>query len=489
MKSNKSLTKNSLFYIIYNILNIVFPFVTGVYAARILLPDDIGMIESARNLVQYFVILSFLGIPTYGLREISKNRNDKDELNKIYSELIIINFISTCFFGIVYLIIINSIPAYRDGYILYLLTGMLIFLNIFNNSWLYEGLEEFKYITIRNLIFKIVSFIILILFVKDTNDYLIYASINIIGTAGNYILNIIHSRKIVKLTTKNLNFKRHMKSIIYLVVVNLAIEIYMLLDITMLSFLCEKSKVAYYSYGMKIYRILYQIINTFTIVVVPRLALLFKENKKQFDELLTKTYKIVLIIAIPMILGIFAVSDYIICLLYGKTYLSSSYVLKILSISLVISPTGYLLGSRVMLITNNEKKMVIPVAIGALTNIILNSLFIIKFNEIGAAAASVISEFIVMIVYILISKKYFKLVNIMGTIKKIIISSIILLIYLLLMSFITHTLIMYIIDIVGAIAIYSLSLIILKEKIVIEFLEKFKCKIMCSVDNTIKNAK
>ena len=109
----KSLTKNSIFYLIYNVLNVVFPFITGIYVARILFPADIGQIETARNLAQYFVIFSFLGIPTYGLREISKARNNQQELNKLYSELMVINTISTCFFLILYNLIIFIVPAYR----------------------------------------------------------------------------------------------------------------------------------------------------------------------------------------------------------------------------------------------------------------------------------------------------------------------------------------------------------------------------------------
>ena len=188
-KKKKSLTKNALFYIMYNVLNIVFPLLTGIYSARILTPDSIGMVESARNLVQYFVILSFLGIPTYGLREISKYKNDKKELNKIYSELMTINFISTLFFLVIYLILIFGVSKYSGNIILYLLVGMLIFLNFFNNSWLYEGLEEFQYISLRNLFFKIFAFIFLVVTVRNENDYLFYASITIVGTAGNILFS------------------------------------------------------------------------------------------------------------------------------------------------------------------------------------------------------------------------------------------------------------------------------------------------------------
>ena len=276
----KSLTKNSLFYMLYNILNVIFPFFTGIYVARILLPDNIGIVETARNLAQYFVIFSFLGIPTYGLREISKARKNREELNKIYSELIVINTISTIIFLFLYNVLIMIVPEYRKNLLVFLITGISIALNFFNNTWLFEGLEKFDYISIRNLIFKFLSLLLLFIFVRDNEDYLKYALITIVGTAGNYLLNIINSKKYVKLNLHGLNLARHMKSIIYLVVVNLAIEIYSMVDITMLGVMCPKEIVTYYSYGMKIQKILLQIVNTFTIVLVPRISLYYKENRK-----------------------------------------------------------------------------------------------------------------------------------------------------------------------------------------------------------------
>ena len=187
----KSLTKNSIFYLIYNVLNVVFPFITGIYVARILLPGDIGLIETAKNLASYFVIFSFLGIPTYGLREISKVRNDRKKLDKLYSELMVINTLSTTVFLILYFIIIFSIQSYRSNLIVFLITGIAIALNFLNNSWLFEGLEKFDYISIRNFIFKFLSLLLLFLFVRTKDDYLNYAFITVLGTAGNYFLNVI----------------------------------------------------------------------------------------------------------------------------------------------------------------------------------------------------------------------------------------------------------------------------------------------------------
>lgn len=476
MKKN-SMTKNSIFYLIYNVLNVIFPFLTGMYVTHILLSSDIGNVEAAKNFVQYFVILSFLGIPTYGLREISKNRNDKNKLNKIYSELMVINCISTIFFCIIYLFLIVTIQRYYENISLYLIVGISLILNLFNNSWLYEGLEEFKYISLRNLIIKIVSFVALVLLVRDENDYLWYASITVIGTAGNYILNIINAKNFVKFSFKDLNLKCHLKSIAYLVVVNLAIEIYSLIDVTMIGIFCESQKVAYYSYGIKIYKILLQVVNSFTMVLVPKISIYFKENKiNEFKELITKTLKVILILTIPMIVGIMFTSETLIIKIYGNEYIASAYVLKIVSFILLISPVGYLLGSRILLVSGNENKMVIPVVCGAICNIIGNYILIQKYFELGAAIASVMSEFVVMIIYICLGKKYYGKLDIKENIIKVLISTGIMAMFLFILRDYNY---MYflrtIVSICIAILIYFIFLLILKERFTYTF---FKEKIL-----------
>lgn len=472
----KSLTKNSIFYLIYNVLNVVFPFITGIYVARILLPSNIGQVETARNLAQYFVIFSFLGLPTYGLREISKARNNAIELNKLYSELLIINTISTSFFLVIYLIIIFTIPVYKSNIIYFLITGISIALNFMNNTWLFEGLEKFDYISIRNIIFKSLSLILLFVFVKNTNDYLSYALITVVGTAGNYILNIINSKKYVRFTLINLNLKRHMKSVIYLAIVNLAIEIYSLVDITMLGLMCKKEVVTYYSYGMKIQKIFLQIINTFTMVLVPRIALYYNEERfTDFNYLLTKTLSIILILSIPIIIGINFIGDPIITLIYGNNYIRSAKVLKILIFTILISPIGYLLGSRVLLVSSNEKKMIIAVSCGAICNVIGNIILIPRYQEIGAAFASVFSEIIVSTIYIIISHKYFKLDTdqLFTSILKILFANTLMSMFLM---FFKVNKIYTIISIIGQIVIsiicYFGILLLTKEKVVNEYYQK-----------------
>ena len=472
--SKKSLSKNSIFYLIYTVLNVLFPFLTGVYVARVLLPDAIGEVAYAQNIAQYFVVFAFLGLPTYGLREIAKARDDKQELNKLYSELLSINFISTTIFLSIYLILIFSIPRFSANLSLYFIVGISIALNFFNNSWLYEGLEEFKFISIRNIIFKLISFACLVIFVRAQDDYLIYAAISVIGTAGNYLLNIIQSRKYVKFQFKGLRLGRHMKPILYLVAVNLAIEIYTMVDTTMLGIFSSNENVAFYTYGSKMYKILLQIVNTFTVVVVPRLSALYKEGRlDEYNAILTKTLKVILLLAIPMIVGMQFVANYLVCAIYGDAYINSAYVLRILCFILVISPIGYLLGSRVLLIAGKEKMMLIAVGSGAILNVIGNALMIPYYGEYGAAIASVVSEIAVMIIYVCMGKKYFRLGRWWDTALKVGGTALMMAGYLVGCMFIPlPDWAVCVLQIVGAVLLYILGMIITKETMMTSVIRK-----------------
>ena len=476
---NKSIAKNSIFYLIYNVLNVVFPFVTGIYVARVLLSDSIGQVAYAQNIAQYFVILAFLGIPTYGLREISKARGNQEELNKVHSELFFLNLISTVLFVGIYLTLIFTVGGFRENISLYLIVGLSIALNALNNSWLYEGLEEFKTITIRNLVFKAVAFVLLVVLVRGPSDVYYYALVTVVGVAGNNLFNIIYSRKFVRFRVKGLNLLRHLKPVLLLVVVNLAIEIYTLIDTTMLGIFCSKEVVAYYTYGNKINKILLQIINTFTVVVVPRLSLYYKEGKStEFTALLTNTLKIILMLAIPIIVGVQFVSQFLICKMYGDEYLHSAYVLQILSAVLLFSPIGYLLGSRVLLAAGKEWKMAISVGIGAVVNVIGNYFLIQYYNEYGAAIASIISEIVVMIVYICMAAKYFKLNRFWDTLLKVVLASAVTGGYLFGCSYIPlNGWAVFCIQFFGAVAVYFALLLLFREKALLQALKKLKSKL------------
>lgn len=480
---NKSLVKNSVFYMIYNILNMLFPFLTSMHVARVILPTDIGEIAYAQNIVSYFSILAFLGIPTYGVREIAKARDSKNELSAVFSELFLINFISSVVFSFAYYILIFITPSFRENMALYSVMGITVILNMLNISWLYEGLEEFGFISLRNAVFKLIMFMLVIFSVRSRQDVLRYVTITVLGVAGNNIINVVHANNYIRFQKNNLNLIRHLRSIFILAAVNLAIEIYTLIDTTMLGIMSTKEHVAFYYYASKINKILLQITNTVTMVLVPRISLYYKENRIcEFNQLLTKTLKIIIIASVPMIIGLQFTSDFLFSHLFGSSYIVSASVERILCFVLVISPVGYLLGSRVMLVSNNEPKMAICVGMGAIVNIVGNYFLIRRYNEFGAAIASVISESIVMLMYIYQGKKIFRLYEFEATIFKVCIAGISEIAVLLFCSQILHENWGKILtEVISASCVYIASLALLGESVTREYVSRILNRIMPKV--------
>lgn len=478
MKQQKSLAVGGAYYLLYNVLNLGFPLVSGIYVAHKLIPEKIGAVTAAQNLATYFVILSFLGIPTYGVREISKERDHFEERSKVFSELFIINFISTIFFTLCYIILVLSVAEYRNALSLHLIVGISIVLNIFNISWLYEGLEDFRFTSLRNLAFKAIALTSLVLFVRKPDDYLIYAAIGVIGVAGNNIVNLFFSSRHAKFTLNGLHFKRHFKSIFYLVAVNLAIELYSLMDVTMMNFMTTKDNIAYYKYGHSIHLMLLQLINTFTMVLVPRIAFYYREGQfSDFNQLISKAQKLIVICAIPMIVGIYFAADILLVQIYGDQYIASAKILKLFSILLLITPTGYLLGSRVLLVAGKEKFMVYCVGIGAMVNLIANFLLIPRYSIVGATVASILSELIVMIIYVNLGKKYFKLEGVKKTFGKVLLAASITALYLYACTRINVNPWLVILLETGGAVVYGLALLSMKEETAKQYVDLARNKL------------
>ena len=472
-----SLARNTIFYLIFSVLNALFPFLMSLYVARILQSDNIGTVSYALNIVTYFSIFAFVGIPTYGMREVAKCKDDPSRLNKLFTELYIINTITTTISLAAYIGLVFIVPNFHGEHlVLYLFCAILIALNYFNVTWVYEGFEKFGLNAIINIITKLISFVCLILFVKSDEHQLIYAIISVVGLSGYYLVSFFFFPKFVRFDFKELQFARHLKPILFLVVVNLAIEIYSLLDITMIGAIMTESKspVTYYKYAHQIQKTLLMVVNALTMVIVPRLSKMYKDEKfEEYNALIYRTLTMILIISIPMVIGIMFTSDQLVVWIYGDEYIACSNILKILSANIIISPIGYLLGSRVCLTANKEKFMPIAVGAGALVNIGLNVLFINLMGAEGAAIASVCSEVVVLGVYLIFSHKYFKLTWRWVNLIKILGALLVMTGYLFLIYFlVNHVVLKIILEIAGAIIIYFGVLLLIREDMLFSGVKK-----------------
>lgn len=408
-ENKKSLAVNSFFSVFYKLLNVLFPLITSVYTARILLADGIGKVAYAQNIVQYFVVIAALGIPNYGIREIAKNQKSQDETNKVFSELFIINFISTTACIVTYYILVLCEPffiIYKD---LHLIVGITLVLNYLNVDWYYQGKEEYGFIAFRNLVVKAVSLVALVVFVRDKNDFSIYALITCLAVAGNNIINVINLRGRVKLILGKLALSRHMKPVLILLASSISIELYTLLDTTMLGNVCSDEIVGYYTNAVKLARIINSSISSIALVLLPRLSYYYSigENE-ELSKIANRVLKILVTLTLPASIGVFFLSNDIIPLLFGYDFEPAVLTLRILSILVIAVALNNFFGTQILMTFCQEKKLLISVICGAVVNLILNSVLIPLWANDGAAVASAISETVVLFVTFMFSKRFIK---------------------------------------------------------------------------------
>ncbi|MCB5441015.1 flippase [Anaerostipes hadrus] len=401
----KSLAKNSFYNIIYQVLNLLFPLVTSVYVSRIIFEDGIGKVAYAQNITSYFVTLALLGFPAYGVREISKIRSDTNKKNTIFSELFFINFISTIILSIAYVLFIIINTNAHENFILYIFTGFVLFFNIFNIDWLYQGEEEYGYITLRSFIVKIICLILLLGGVKTKDDYILYALITSLGTVCNYVFNIIHSRKFVKFEFKNLNLKQHMRPLIVLTAAVFLGSIYNKIDITMLGMMSTDAVVGYYSNANKIIVMILTGCQAVSAAFMPRLSYLYTKDKKALEELIEFGCKILVFITIPATIGVYLLAPNATVVLYGESFAPAGITLQVFTPLIIIRTLGDLLCYQLLISIGQENKRLPAYVVAASANVILNYLLIPHWGQNGAAVASVISEFLVNGIQLLVTIK------------------------------------------------------------------------------------
>lgn len=477
MKYN-SLLKNSIFSIFYKLLNVLFPLISMSYVSRVLMASGVGKVSAAQNIVTYFVWIAALGLPFYGTREIAKHRNE-DDRNKVFTELFAINFISTTICVCFYYAIINFFDIFDGNVLLRNLAGLTLVFNYINVDWFYQGYEEYQYIAIRSFVVKIISLILIFLFVKTKNDYFIYTFIYTLAIAGNNFLNIYNLRRYgVSIELHNLNMLVHLKPLLVLLSANIAIEIYTLLDTTMLSFLCTDSVVGYYSNTIKLIKVVTSIITAIASILLPRFSSLYREGKYEEINIITNfVFKIMLIFSIAAGVGMFILSPYIIPTFFGESFIPAIPIARILSIMIFVQAFSTLLGTQILIMAGDEKKMFFSTLVPAIVNVCMNMLLIPMFNAEGAAFASVVSEVICTVMTFLFARKYVKIkISLQFILSNIVATFCMIIVVLFIIYVCENTLIILLLSCTTGAIVYMAILYLMKNDVIMEIKDKYLYK-------------
>jgi O-antigen/teichoic acid export membrane protein len=410
----KSIKVNYIFNTILTLSNFLFPLITFPYVARILGPEGLGKFNYAFTVAAYFIMIAQVGIPVYGIKEISKVRENKQTLSKVFSELFTINTIMTLITVTMYSSLFLFSTKMQDEKALFLVAGISVFLSLFSIDWLYSGLEEYKFIAIRSISVKIVSVIMLFVLVHDRNDYIIYAIITVLATVLTNVLNVFAARRKIRFSIKNLDLRKHRKPIITLSLAGLIGSIYANLDIILLGNLAGDKYVGLYSTGRKITGIMIAIIGSLGTVLVPRLSFYLDKNmKEEYNQLAQKSLNFIYFLSFPSIIYIIFMAKDILDFFGGEEFSIASISLKILAFQVLATSLATFYGFQVVLAHNDEKTMVKANFVGAIVNLVLNLILIKTLFHNATSISIVLSEATVVLMLILLTKPYtnFKLYN------------------------------------------------------------------------------
>ena len=398
----KSVKYNFLMDFILKVSAFVFPLITFPYASRILSPEGIGKVSFATSVIAYFQMVSCLGIPTYGIRVCAKVRNDKNELSHKFQELFILNLFITLFVYGVFFVMLNTVKTFQQEKVLLIIASTNIVLNTIGVSWLYTALEQYQYITVRSLFFKVFSVVALFALVHSQEDYIIYAGISVLSSAGSNILNIIHVRKYIFFRKqKKYHFKEHIRPILVLFAMCAAGSIYTNLDTVMLGFLSNNEQVGYYSAAIKVKNIMVSFVISLGGVMLPRLIYYIQNGLNDaFNKMSAKAFNFILYTSIPLTVYFSIYAKESIAFLSGDKYYPAIITMQLLMPTIVFIGLTNMMGYQILVPTNRESKVLLSVVIGAITDTILNALLIPQYGATGAAIGTLIAEFSVLVVQV-----------------------------------------------------------------------------------------
>lgn len=395
----KSLGINAFLNGLRSVLNLFFPLITFPYVSRVLSVSGIGIYNFSNTYVSYFILIAGLGIATYAVREGAKYREDKTKIDTFASQIFSLNIIATIIAYILLfatLIIFDNLHNYVTCILIF---SIQILFTTLGTEWIYTIYEDYTYITIRSIVFKIISIILLFLLVKKPEDYLIYAAITVFSAVGSNLLNFFHAQNFVdiKLTTKT-NWRYHLKPILVIFASAIAVTIYVSSDTTILGLLKNDYAVGIYSTSVKIYSIAQGLLSALLTVTIPRLAFLWGQKRiREYNHVLSKVLDSLGVLVLPAAIGLIMLSREVVLIIASKKYLPSVNSLRIISWAIIFSIFSWIFSDCVLIPAKRENLVLRNTIITAVENIILNFILIPFMSYDGTSLSTVLAEFTVMI--------------------------------------------------------------------------------------------
>ena len=373
------------------------------------MPEGIGTINLLQSIISYIVLLTSLGIPMYAVREVARHRDNMQERNKSTVEIVLLSLL-LCFAGYVCVWIIGKfVPQVNSNLAIFYVLSLTVLFTALGVNWFYQAIEDFKFITVRGLIFRVLAAAALFIFVRDQDDLMVYSFVVVGSTVGNNIINFIHLRKYIHIGDikwNELDIWQHLKPALYIFVFNLITSIYLNLNTVMLGFINGDEAVGYYSTGYKLSSIVLSAVTSMGVVLLPRCSNLVENGKsEEFRSVTRKSYLLVCALSLPVMAGLALLSNQIVEIFFGLEYSESAKVLAWTTPIILFIGISNVTGLQILYPQGKEKIVIWSTFAGAIFNIVLNIFLLPRYSYIGAAVSTFITEFVVLLIQIIFGRR------------------------------------------------------------------------------------
>ena len=404
LKSGKSIKKNYIYNVSYQILSLITPLITTPYLSRTLGADGIGTVSFAESVVSYFVLFATFGMTTYGQREISYVQDNKSRRTIVFWETKLLEVITSCVAMIIYI----PLALRQQNQMMYLVLALNIMAVTADVTWFFQGMEEFGKIVIRNIFFKIINIIYIFAFVKTKNDIVIYAfGIAFFLFLSNASLWVYLPKYICRFKLKDIHPFKNIGVVISLFVPTIAVQVYTVLDKTMIGLITQSAyENGYYEQAIKISKVVLTIVTSLGTVMIPRVG--YHYAKGELDKVnyyMYRAYCFVWFMGIPICFGLQGIASNFVPWFYGPGFDKVVPLLSILGFLVLSIGINNVTGIQYFIPTQRQNLFTLTVVIGAVVNFALNLVLIHYFQSIGAAISSVVAETVIALVQIYIVRK------------------------------------------------------------------------------------
>lgn len=398
--------KNFAYNLVLTFFNFLFPLITYPYVTRVLGVENIGVCNFVDNLINYALILSNLGITVFGVREVARQSDDRERYTEVFSSLFTINAILSLAVSAILCVLTWSVPfffPYRE----FLLVGIgKIIFNLFLIEWFFQGLQEFRFITLRSIGVRFLYVIAVLLLVKDEGDGLLYFALVCSTTVLGGILDWAYSGKFVRLSFSGVKLGKYLPSVLVFGVYMVLTAMYTSFNTVYLGLVSDDVEVGYFGVATKLHTVLMAIFTAFTTVMVPRVSYLLKQGEMQhLQDITDRIFGAICAVTLPMIIFCLFFADKIVFLIAGDGYQGAVPAFRIIVFLLLVIAVEQIIIGQFLLSSDSNRSVITVCSVGAVVGLGVNLLITSGLGAVGSSISWGLSEIAVLCAGLVLVKR------------------------------------------------------------------------------------